>query len=207
MGRESEIFFMTWRASNSDNIGLAYSTIEPQSDVFLVPKVIDSSRLFFDFEIRNVKVSSGGLVEIDKDELDGKGKVDYQPNNFAWPIVSVKMKQIIDSVSTAADCISWVQTSLLFNQRDYDYFVLVFNRSYDVIDEHKTLYINKANNHILKPHFSLKKIQDLELSLFRKPFSHNYERITPGIFVTGKLRKHLLEAGVSGIKFEKVAAS
>ena len=52
-----------------------------------------------------------------------------------------------------------------------------------------------------------KKIQDLGLSLYRKPFSQNYERITPGIFVTGKLRKNLLEAGVSGIKFEKVAAS
>jgi hypothetical protein len=82
------------------------------------------------------------------------------------------------------------------------YYVLRFNKTLDVLNLEKTLFV-KGTDHIIKPVFSLLKIN--LLNIFCKPSSYNLWKISSGLYVSEKLKKDIQINDVTGVVFEKTS--
>lgn len=155
------------------------------------------------FEFKLKKVTEGKNDLIYNDSLEGLTMLweDYQANSLAWPMMSERLKATIESNAKKSEAIDWIACTLKAGNESKIYYILRFNKVFDVLDLQKTLFIPGTDD-IIRPCFSLSKIR--EYNIFTKPFDYNLWKITSAIYVNEAIRKAVQKAKLTGVKFEKV---
>lgn len=168
----------------------------------LIPDMIGRTTLPFDLHLRSVKLTRNDLIE-SSDLTNIKHLwVDYQPNALAWPLMSQKMKELVESFLTGKEGIIWMKTTVRTPEDSREYFIPRFSRKLDVLDEHRTTYAD-GTDFIVMPVFSLDKIS--EYSLFHKP--GDFWQITLGMYVNENLMNAMKKEKLTGVGFSRASVT
>lgn len=196
-------YSLNWKESN-DAIPSAFAPEGTPLAQDLVTVLNDVNRLSFSFNLVKLDVGKDGLIE--SNDLSGLKEIwlDYQPNNLAWPLMSERLKLLIEANLTGSEQIDWVTCIVKNGVDERFYFILRFNKMLDVLDMEKTFFV-QGTDHIIKPVFANHKIH--RYSIFPKPSSHNLWKITPALYVNEKLKKIIQKQKLTGLSFDKVAVS
>jgi|WetSurSiteA1Bulk_404760.scaffolds.fasta_scaffold18718_1 hypothetical protein len=178
-----------------DNIKLAHE---------LIPKLAGAERLPFDLKLVKLSLGKNGLIK--SNDLSGLNLIwlDLQPNSLVWPLMSEQLKNFVINNLTGKEYINWISTMITGGNEKRIYYIPRFERKLDVLDEKNTMYV-KGTDHIIRPHFSLKKIKDL--TIFHMPDSHDFWKIPSALYINETLRKGIIKEKFIGIGFEKVRVS
>ena len=133
-------------------VASAYTSYSKVSYTDIISMLEGKTEMPFNFEL--VK-----LTELDNDldeskDLSGLKVIwlDYQPNCFAWPIFSEKLKAVIDENLTGNESVDWLSCNIFGNNEKRTYYVLRFNKLLDVLDFDNTTFVN-GTDHIIQPFF------------------------------------------------------
>lgn len=182
------------------NTAFAYTLGETPLSHELISNLKGIYKLPFELELKKVSSSKIGL-EVSNDLSNVKYLwVDYQPNNLAWPLMSEKLKTVIEKKLTGKENISWITTNIKADGEERKYFIPFFNKRLDVLDMQRTMFVS-GTDHIIKPFFSLEKI--INYSLFHKP--NNFWEITSALYVSEVLKKDIEKEKLTGLSFETIS--
>lgn len=123
---------------------------------------------------------------------------DYLPNNMAWPLMSVRMKSIVEQHLSGYEKIIWVKAIVKTGKENLDYFIPRFTEKLDVLDLNKTSFV-KGTDAIIKPVFSYAKI--MNYSLFHIPRTYIWQ-ISASLLVNESLKNAIENAEITGCVFE-----
>lgn len=121
--------------------------------------------------------------------------VDYQPNQFAWPMMSEKMAAVVKEHLTGAEGVDWIVANVLFEDERRAYYIPRFAQKLDVLDLEKT-DISEYGIYSF-PYYSANKI--INYALFQDTFA-SWE-ITNSLVVNEPLREALRKGKFTGIQF------
>ena len=185
-------------------IASAFAPSNSKLSFELIPELAGVSKLPFDLEL--VKLSAGNKGLIESPDLSNLEVVwyDFQPNNLGWPLISEKFKNLVCSNLTGKEFVNWVSATIRNGKEKRVYYIPRFEKKLDVLHLGKTTYV-EGTDHIIKPHFSLKKIN--ELAIFHKPDSSGFWKIPSAIYISETLKNDILKENLIGIGFEKVSVS
>ena len=183
-------------AKHKSELASAYA---PEGTKLAHELILDIKGEEIPFEFTLVKVSSRkkGLVESTGLSSLKDVWLDYQPNSLAWPLMSSRLKSIIDDNLTGFENIKWVKAKINSHDEQREYYIPKFSNKLDVLDEAKTMYV-PGTVQIIKPSFSSSKIK--ELAIFHKPSS--FWQITTEIYVCEKVKKAIQKDKLVGLDFE-----
>jgi hypothetical protein len=193
----NEYYFLAEKVKSST--AFAYSPGETPLAHELIPDVIRNMELPFGLILKKVTTDKKGLQISDDLSKIKRLWQDYQPNNLAWPLMSERMKNLVNLHLTGKEGISWIIARVSGNNECKEYFIPRFSYKHDVIDEQRTLFI-PGTNHIIKPVLSYVKIANY--SLFSAP--QLYWEITSGLYVSQTLKNAMQKAKLTGVGFEKI---
>ncbi len=193
-------FFLSWKRYSNETPS-AFSLQNVKSMHELIIELEGKHTMPFDFEIRNIKKTKKGLIV--NDEFDNIQAIwlDYLPNILAWPIMSLKMKTIIDNHLNGDEGIDWISCNVYHKNISKIYFILRYNKILDVLDYNRTIFV-KGTDHIIKPYFEISKIN--KYHIFNEPINNIMDKISPGIFISDILKKALNKEKITGASFEKI---
>lgn len=199
----NKYFLLSWKETK-EPLASAFAPKGSKADHELI-KDLDGIHEF-PFALNLVKLSStkNGLVKSD-DLTDLKAIwLDYQPNSLAFPLMSERLKLIVEANLTGNEQIDWITCKVKNGIEERTYFILRFNKMLDVLDMQKTIFV-QGTNQIIKPVFAVSKIG--YYSIFTKPSSHELWKITSGLYVSDALKKAIQKEKLTGIVFEKTTVS
>lgn len=163
---------------------------------------INGEELPFDLNLFKVSITKKGLVE-SEDFTDFETPwLDYLPNSLVWPLMSLKLKNIIANNLNDNEGIEWIRVKVYLKDEHRDYFIPMFNKKLDVLNEEETKYI-LGTDQIIKPSFSKSKISNY--FIFHKPSM--FWKITNEIYINEEVKKDIEDNGLTGITFEKASVS
>ncbi len=178
----SACFLLTWAQESADT-GVAFAPKEGLLAHELVASVQNLNELPF-------------LLNLYEGRLQ-----DYQANSLTWPLMSEKMKRIVESNLKGPEGISWLSASVAtIAGKQVAYNIPRFKSKLDVLSLQETKYI-AGTDQILKPVFSRDKIKNY--SFFHLPSM--FWQITSLIYVDEETKKKLEKAALSGLAFERAA--
>ena len=196
----SKYFALEWSGTNEDSKGVAQAPDDCPLDHELINQLHGKSELPFELILKTVKVRKNGLVVTKLNLVEGT-VVDYQPNSLAWPLMSEKLKQIVDDNLTGKEDVDWIMAKVWILDNEVRYYVPRFNTKLDVIDEENTMYVPDTD-FIIIPCYSADKIKDFQL--FPEPHRHELWKITSSLNVGEKLKKAFQKGKITGINYRKV---
>jgi hypothetical protein len=178
----------------------AYTEGETPLSHQLIKEVITQDELPFALVLKKVTRGKEGLViSSDLSGLDHLW-VDYQPNNLAWPLMSERMRNVVEAHLTGEEGVAWLTATVTGNQESRKYFIPRFQQKLDVLNERHTTFV-AGTSHVVKPVFSRSKVR--KHSLFFVP--QTFWQITSGLYVSGALKKALQQQKLTGIGFESTS--
>lgn len=190
-------YFLSWK--NSSKRGpVAYNSAKVGTSVDTMKKIVNDTVLYFDFDIKDVLETKTGLVVNNPMASHQYEWLDYMPNDLAWPLMSEKMKSIVESSLIEKDYISWISTNVILFEVQRKYYVLKFTKKLDVLDIENTIFV-RGTDAIIRPAFSREKIA--KYSIFGEPLSQDLWRITHGLYVSETLKKSLQKEKCTGLDF------
>ena len=152
----------------------------------------------FDLELESVDIVNKRLKRLGYLKT-GSLPVDYQPNSLAWPLMSTKMKGIIDKLLVGNEGLKWIEVKVKGEEKVYSYFIPVFSKKLETLDYEKTSFVPNTD-HIINPAFSYDKVCHYEIF-----HDHSlFWQITCGIYVSESIKKGLLNNLITGVKFETI---
>lgn len=160
----------------------------------LIHDVVGKSMLPFPLELHSAT---------DKDYLRIGGVsdlfFDFQPNSLAWPIMSERMKTIIESHLSGGECIEWKSVQIHGDKITRNYYIPCFMSYLDTLDVNQTVYA-PISRVIIKPCFCRSKLENL--AMFH---GHNvFWQISTQIYVSEAIKKDLVKAGINEISYSKI---
>jgi hypothetical protein len=162
------------------------------------------SKLPFELSLVRLDVGRNGLIE-STDLSDMKEIwIDYQPNSLAWPLMSERLKSVIEVNLIGNEQIDWIECKVKNGNEERTYFILRFNKMLDVLDMQKTMFV-QGTDHIIKPVFASSKIS--AYGIFSKPSLYDLWKITSGLYVSDVLKKAIQKEKLTGVDFEKTTVS
>ena len=194
----NKYYSLNWK--HEIELASAFYAVEDQVACDLIPQLDGKNLLPLNFELRRVKEGKHGLVVDNNLTTLKEIWLDYQPNSFAWPLMSERFKSVIENNLTGKEQVDWITCEVKHGSEERRYFILRFNKKLDVLDMQKTMFFQNTDQ-IIKPVFSASKI--MEYSIFSKPLSHYLWKITPDLYVSETLRQAIWKAKLSGVIFEK----
>lgn len=173
------------------NSVFAYSEIDTASpEMDLLPKLVKMTKLNFRFILKkNTKIKIEDTKNI---------WVDYQPNDYAWPLMSEKLKSIINDRLTGKEKIVWMEVIIKSGKEKRLYFIPRFEKKLDVLDKAKTQYGDRKGS-IIIPAFLKEKV--IKYSMFFTP--QEFWQISPDIIVVEEIKKAIQKEKLTGIVFEE----
>jgi hypothetical protein len=166
----------------------------------LIEQLEGKTTLPFEFELKKLTEKDDGLaISDDLDELK-QIWVDYQSNSEAWPLMSERLKTVIENNLTGEEGIDWLTAIINGKGERREYYVLRFTKKLDVLDIEHTMFV-PGTDAVIRPCFSLAKI--CRYSIFHDELSYSLWKITPGIYVSEKLKKAIQKEKLTGIAFER----
>jgi len=180
----------------------AYTEGETPVSHELISKVEKKDALPFRLVLKKLIRRKDGVTA--SDNLTGLKHIwlDYQPNNLAWPLMSEKMKEVIEEHLTGNEGIKWASVNIISDEDKRIYYIPRFTNTLDVLDREKTNYV-EGTNHIIKPVFALSKISNF--ALFYQP--QEFWQITSAIYVNDELKQRIQQADLTGVGFENITIS
>lgn len=170
------LYYLSWLEAGS--IPVAEATDDPFRD-----RALASSNSVHDWQVLRLTIDSDTLV-------------DYQPNNAGVRLCSKRMRHVIDGVLGPRDHAQWLPAVVadVFGV-EHGYNVMHVPDLDDVLDDDASLVVDGFT---VKPVLSIAKTE-----------GRNVMRVPESILtliVSEKVRQAILNAGCSGINFEKAAA-
>ena len=195
-------YFLTNK--NYPEVASAFAPDDTKLAHELIPELVDADTLPFELKLVKLSVGKNGLIK--SNDLSGLGEtwLDLQPNILECHLMSEKLMTLINNNLTGKENLDWISAMINNGDEKRIYYIPRFERKLDVLDEENTLYV-KGTDHIIRPHFSLKKIKDL--TIFHTPRSHDFWRIPTGLYINETLKKGIIKEKLIGIEFEKVRVS
>jgi len=170
----------------------------------LIPELDIVDELPFELNLVKLTIGKNGLIE--SSDLSDLKEIwqDYQPNSLAWPMMSEKLKSVIEKNLTGNEGIDWISAIVRTSGERRMYYIPRFSKMLDVLDAQKTIFI-QGTDRIIKPVFSLSKIN--KYSIFHQPAAHNLWKITSALYVNEALKKAVQKDKLTGIDFEKTSVA
>jgi hypothetical protein len=135
---------------------------------------------------------------------------DYLPNNMGYPLMSYKLKEVIDS-NVVVKIHRWLRAKVKDTRvnKVLIYYMPLFENKVDSIDYERSKYFDEEKTDLVVPCFSLKKIIDLDF--FPKHNELSDKEIgekTPYfvdryLIVSKKLKNIITKSKLTGIRFEE----
>lgn len=196
----SKYYFLSWEQKSQ--VASAIYEIEDQDSYELLLALEGKQRLPFNFNLKRIReVKNGIIVDENLDELD-EIWLDYQPNDFLWPLMSERLKSVVEVNLTGNENIDWIDCKVRKGKEERTYYILRFNKMLDVLNMDETRFVN-GTDHIIKPVFSASKIKDF--TVFVKPSFENLWKIPSALYISEKLKKEIQKMKLSGLDFSNVA--
>jgi hypothetical protein len=195
-------YLLSWEQTSIGTVAFA-----PDDSKFggeLIRELDGRNEMPFELSLRKVIEGDSGLIYAnDFHDLKELFK-DYQPNSLAWPLMSVKLRDIFIQNMTGNEGVTWITCTVNATQLQRKYYMLRFTQKFDVLDVDRTIFAGKTD-FVVRASFLFSKINIY--SFFTKPFSHDLWKITPSLYVNESVREAILEAQLTGISFEKARVS
>lgn len=197
-----EKYYLLSCKDGREPLASAFAPKGSKADHELIEELNGVNELPFDLSLIKLDVGKNGLIK--SDDLTGiKEKwLDYQPNNLAWPLMSQRLKLVIETNLTGNEQVDWITCKIMGDNEERLYFIPRFNNMLDVLDLNKTVFV-KGTDHIIKPVFAATKVS--MYSIFSMPSSYNLWKITSGIYVCETLKKVIKKQNLTGLDFEKTS--
>lgn len=196
-------FLLSWE-NHREPIASAISPKGSLSDHELINALEGLNKLPFDLNLIKIESTHQGILR--NNSLTGISQLwlDYLPNNLALPLMSKRMKLVVDNNTSGNEQIDWITCNVYNGEDVKQYYILRFNQLLDVLDTERTLFV-QGTKHIIRPVFSKLKIK--KFSIFHKPAEYGLWKITSGLYVGESLKSALLKENLSGLMFEKTSVS
>lgn len=196
-------FLLSWK-NGKEPLANAYAPKGTKLAQDLISELNGLNKLSFELSLVKLDVGENGLTE--SNDLSDLKEIwlDYQPNSLAWPLMSERLKSVIEANLTGNEQIDWIVCNVKSTNEGRPYFILRFNKMLDVLDMQETMFV-QGTDHIIRPVFTSLKIRGY--SVFSKPSSHDLWKITSGLYVSDTLKKAIQKAKLTGMDFEKTSVS
>jgi len=196
-------YLLSWK-DGKEPLASAFAPKGIKADHELIKELNGRTSLPFELSLVKLDVGKNGLIE-SKDLTDMKDIwLDYQPNSLAWPLMSERLKSLIEANLKGNEQVDWITCKVKNGNEERPYFILRFNKILDVLDMQKTMFV-QGTDHIIRPVFATSKISSY--NIFSKPSSHDLWKITSGLYVSESLKKAIQKEKITGFDFEKVTVS
>ena len=198
----SNYFSLFWRSTKTGSC--AFSPDGPEGKKLSSDLIADLEGINeLPFELHLVKSTVGRHGLIYSDDLSGIEDIweDFLCNEFAIPILSEKLKSIIESELTGEEAVDWISAKIHGNGECRTYYILRFNKILDVLDEEHSMF-NSNPGTLIVPCFSLKKIKNY--TVFHIPDEEAFIwKIQSSFVLSEKLKKAIQKAKITGVTFSK----
>lgn len=198
----SNYYSLSWK--HKPELASAIYAVENQVAYELIPQLDGRNALPFDFELRRIKETKDGLITDSNLTVLKETWLDYQPNSLAWPLMSERLKSVVEANLTGNEQIDWITCKVKSDNEERPYFILRFNKILDVLDMQKTIFV-QGTDHIIRPVFASSKIS--VYNIFTKPSSHDLWKITSGLYVSEAVKKAIQKWKLTGLDFERTLVS
>lgn len=198
-----KFYSLSWK-EGKDPLASVFAPKGSKADHELIQLLNSINKLPFELSLVKLDVGKNGLIE--SNDLSDLKEIwlDYQPNSLAWPLMSERMKSVIEANLTGNEQIDWVECKVKNGSEERAYYILRFNKMLDVLDMQKTMFV-QGTDHIIRPVLASSKIASY--SIFSKPSSHDLWKITSGLYGSDVLKKAIQKEKLTGIVFEKTRVS
>lgn len=190
-----EYFFLTGKIKKGT--AFAYTEDETLISHELISAMRGLAEVPFELRLKSLSYVNQKLVV--SDDLSGVQYLwlDYQPNSLVWPLMSEKMKDLIEPRLTSKEGIVWMQVWVRADIQIRKYFILRFERKLDVLDK-----ASSDTELTLNPIFSLAKIADY--NVFHTP--SDFFELPSALYVSEDIKKVLVKEKITGVGFRRVEA-
>jgi hypothetical protein len=196
-------YLLSWK-DGKEPLASAFAPKGTKADHELIKELKGRDSLPFELSLVKLDVGKNGLIE--SNDLTGLKEIwlDYQPNSLAWPLMSERLKSLIETNLKGNEQVDWITCNVKNGNEERPYFILRFNKILDVLDMQKTMFV-QGTDHIIRPVFAASKISSY--NIFSKPSSHDLWKITSGLYVSEALKKAIQKEKITGVDFEKITVS
>ncbi len=146
----------------------------------------------FHLELHSVRISSHLVVGDTCDSF-----FDYQPNSLAWPVLSRKIRIIIESNLTGQEGLEWKEITIKGRTQTTQYYIPTFTKKLDTLDVNHSVFA-ASSGMLIKGCFDHSKIG--KYAVFHRPGL--FWRITQ-LYVCEMIKKEITEAGAPEICFSE----
>lgn len=198
-------YLLSWK-DGKEPVASAFAPAGTNLTHELINELNSVNELPFELNLVKLAVGKNGLI-VSNDLSDLKEIwLDYQPNNLAFPLMSKRLKTLIESNLTGNEQIDWIACKVKIGNEERPYFILRFNKMLDVLDMQKTMFV-QGTDVIIKPVFSLNKVASFNVFMATSVGYGNLWKITPGLYVSEPLKKAIQKQKLTGVDFEKTSVS
>ena len=127
---------------------------------------------------------------------------DYMYNQYAFFMVSERLKNFLEERRTEDDSFEWINVKVRHEDIVKDYYIIVFPKLLDVVDKKNTSYYLEGTT-ILIQCFAYEKIE--KFSVF--PLNNDSPCFPSLLYTTEKIKKEIQKEKFSNLKFEKCKTS
>jgi hypothetical protein len=186
---------------NRKSAAVACAPEEIPASYTLLDSLVGINSLPFDLTLKNVTFGREGSKTSD-DLNDLKCLFfDYQLNSLAWPVLSARLRTIIDQQASGREHYEWISVNIHRGEEETrPYYILRFKEQPDVLDMEKSTFLRFPNksDHLINPTFSQEKIADL--CMFTCPSM--FWQIGAGLYVSQAIRDWAKREKLAGLHFE-----
>ena len=161
----------------------------------------DMDALPFDLTLYDVKVTSKGIHNTG---VSSQIPIDYVANSEALPMMSGKMRAIIETGLNGNGGIRWMSARIHNATDTFQYFVPVFTKFLDTLDLEHTLFSIRSAESFVKPYRNIVKPYFKAAVVQQYGMFHNcgpFWQITTGIYARADIMKSLKQEKITGISF------
>lgn len=199
----SKCFLLTWHYTK-EPIASAYTPLHSKAGQDLIVLLNGHNKLPFELNLVKLSLIKNELVKSSNIKDLPILWLDYLPNNLAWPLMSSKLKEIIDNNLSGNEGVDWISATINGDNEKRTYYIPRFNHFLDVLDFEKTIFV-PGTDHVIKPVFSISKIRPY--CIFTKPSGFDLWKITPNLYIKDELKMILKKEKITGLDFSEIKLS
>ena len=193
--------FFTAKEGSSKEFSMAKLADESIISPLEVDDFIKQNRRFpCNLVLAQMRITNNGITQ--NNNVTEKVFFDYQYNQFAYYLLSERLKNCIEENKGSKDFFSWIKVSVSSEIETRNYYIPIFERIPDVLDSKLTTRV-PASNAILVPCFASEKLEGHNFF----PLESSFGILPRGIYVSEALKKILQKQKFDNIKFEKAKCS
>lgn len=128
--------------------------------------------------------------------------VDYQPNEWAFPLMSERLTRIVQEHLLGGEGLDWIKAIVTAQGESRNYFIPRFSRLFDIWDKERTIY-SVNGDFIVNPCFLKERVWDKAIFYSRPEFWE----ITSSLVVNEHLMKAIKKAKLTGVSFSPARSS